>query len=86
MLILGRRVGQTLMIGDDIEIFLLGINGFQARLGINAPSNVSVHRKEIWQRIRDENLSPEEIKENLAQLSGLAREQQSIDFKNNGNV
>lgn len=51
MLILTRRVGETLMIGDGVEITVLGIKGQQARLGIKAPRDVAVHREEIFRRI-----------------------------------
>ncbi len=54
MLILTRRIGETLMINDDITISVLGIKGHQVRLGINAPKEVSVHREEIYQRIQEE--------------------------------
>jgi carbon storage regulator len=54
MLILTRRIGETLMIGDDVKITVLGIRGNQARLGIDAPKDVSVHREEIYQRIQEE--------------------------------
>lgn len=51
MLILTRRVGETLIIGDDVFITVLGVKGNQVRIGINAPKNVPVHREEIKQRI-----------------------------------
>lgn len=57
MLILTRRVGETLMIGDEVTVTVLGVKGNQVRIGINAPKNVSVHREEIYQRIKGENES-----------------------------
>jgi carbon storage regulator len=54
MLILTRRVGETLMIGDSVSVTVLGVKGNQVRIGINAPKDVAVHREEIFQRIKRE--------------------------------
>ena len=54
MLILTRRVGETLMIGDDVTVTVLGVKGNQVRIGVNAPKDVSVHREEIYERIKNE--------------------------------
>ena len=55
MLILTRRVGETLMIGDEVTVTVLGVKGNQVRIGVNAPRDVSVHREEIYDRIKREN-------------------------------
>ncbi|KJZ12849.1 MAG: carbon storage regulator CsrA [Marinomonas sp.] len=54
MLILTRRVGETLMVGDEVSVTVLGVKGNQVRIGINAPKDVSVHREEIYLRIQKE--------------------------------
>jgi len=54
MLILTRRVGETLMIGDSVTVTVLGVKGNQVRIGINAPKDVPVHREEIYQRIHQD--------------------------------
>ena len=66
MLILTRRVGETLMIGDDVQVTVLGVKGNQVRIGVNAPKEVSVHREEIYERIK---------REQQAQPDGAADEQ-----------
>ena len=55
MLILTRRVGETLMIGNDISVTVLSVKGNQVRIGVDAPKDVAVHREEIFERIRSEH-------------------------------
>lgn len=54
MLILSRRLGESIVIGDDIQVTILGVNGNQIRIGIDAPRDVAVHREEIYQRISEQ--------------------------------
>jgi len=60
MLILTRRIGEAVKIGDDIEVSVIGIKGNQVRLGINAPTDVAVHRQEIYDRIQQDNESSDQ--------------------------
>lgn len=61
MLILTRRVGETVMIGEDVTVTVLRVKGNQVRLGVDAPKSVSVQREEIFHRIKRENAQPENI-------------------------
>lgn len=55
MLVLSRRLGETLIIGDDVKITVLGISGNQVRIGIDAPKEISIHREEVYKRIQESN-------------------------------
>jgi carbon storage regulator len=57
MLILTRKAGETVVIGDNVTVAIIGVKGNQIRIGINAPKDVTVHREEIYERIRHEQLS-----------------------------
>ena len=65
MLILTRRVGETVMIGDEVTITVLGVKGNQVRVGINAPKHVAVHREEIYERIKREQQPTEDLTEKV---------------------
>lgn len=85
MLILGRKEGESIIIGDNIEIMLLSIHEYQVRIGITAPREMPVHRLEIWKKIQQENLKPDQVKSNLARLSKIALEERVIDSETIGN-
>ena len=73
MLILTRRVGETIMVGEDVTLTVLGVKGNQVRIGINAPKNVAVHREEIYERIKRE-LAGGEVNGNVQEDAAPPRE------------
>lgn len=79
MLVLTRKVNQSIVIGDEIEVIVLEVRGEQVRIGVRAPKTITVHRKEIYEQIRQENLSAASV--STDDLSTLQRQlsQESTD-------
>ena len=71
MLVLTRKLGEKIQIGDDISIVIMEVKGKQVKLGIKAPSNIKVHREEIYQKIQDENIRASNIE--ITDLSELEK-------------
>lgn len=65
MLVLTRKQNEAIMIGDDIEITILAVEGEQIKLGINAPKNIDIHRKEVYLSIQQENNEATKVESNL---------------------
>ena len=87
MLILTRKLGENIRIGDDVRIVILDIKGGQVKIGIEAPPDVSVHREEIYERIRVENqraggIAPDEVREAAEILRRQRRVQKRRDQRN----
>ncbi len=76
MLVLTRKLGEKIQIGDDISILIMEVKGKQVKLGIEAPSNIKVHREEIYQKIQDENIRASNI-----EITDLSELQKLIDKK-----
>ncbi len=72
MLILTRRVGETVMIGNEVTVTVLGVKGNQVRIGINAPKTVAVHREEIYERIKREQQGEHEQEADSSRSSEFA--------------
>ena len=72
MLILTRRVGESVVIGEDVTVTVLGVKGNQVRIGINAPKTVAVHREEIFERIKREERDQSDDKSNGIAENGVA--------------
>jgi carbon storage regulator len=82
MLVLSRQRDQTIMIGDDIEITVVDIRGDKVRLGINAPPEIPVHRKEVYDAIKRENREAASVKpEDIANVAGTPRSETGVTDK-----
>ncbi len=82
MLVLSRQRDQTIMIGDDIEITVVDIRGDKVRLGINAPPEIPVHRKEVYDAIKRENREAASVKpEDIAKVAGAPRSETGVSDK-----
>ena len=81
MLVLSRKLGERITIGDDITISLLEIKGSQVKLGIEAPKSISIHRQEVYERIREENLRSSEVS-----ASELSRAASLLRIKKSGGM
>jgi len=79
MLILTRRTGETVMIGNEVTLTVLGVKGNQVRIGINAPKNVPVHREEIYERIKRE-LAGGEVNGNVQDAPAAAAPPRKAEF------
>ena len=76
MLVLSRQRDQTIMIGDDIEITIVDIRGDKVRLGINAPTEIPVHRKEVYEAIKRENRAAANVKpEDIAKVASIQKDE-----------
>ena len=82
MLVLSRHRDEAIMIGDDVEIVVVDVRGDKVRLGVNAPPRVAVHRKEIYESIRQENAQAASLRGALGRVPGVPSlaEQRSPDF------
>ncbi|GIV19277.1 MAG: hypothetical protein KatS3mg023_1028 [Armatimonadota bacterium] len=79
MLVLTRKVNQSIVIGDDIEVVVLEVRGEQVRIGVRAPKAIAVHRKEVYEQIRQENLSAASASaEDLVSLQSRLAEQGKV--------
>lgn len=87
MLVLSRKKGQSIMIGNDIEISIVDIQGDQIRIGINAPRSVGIHRKEVFEEIRLENTEAKAVNlkaEDLKKAMELLQERKAEGLKPDG--